>query len=230
MLKSENLNDLVVISDFDGTISKYDTNDLLVERFGNKENERIERLFREGKIGLKEGMRLHFQELDIDEKIYLDFILNNVELDIGFKQFYIKLEEHSIPLVIVSGGFLNGILPFLEKEKIKIECIYANKLIFKEGKIEVECFSSEAECKGKFQPCGNCKLKHFEEIKKTYRRALFIGDGLTDRCIAESADIVFAKDDLAKYCSETRIPYISYENFNDISKKLFGEQLIKMIP
>ena len=92
MLKSENLNDLVVISDFDGTISKYDTNDLLVERFGNKENERIKRLFREGKIGLKEGMRLHFQELDIDEKIYLDFILNNVELDIDFKQFYIKLE------------------------------------------------------------------------------------------------------------------------------------------
>ncbi len=223
MLKKDDFRDLVVISDFDGTISKHDTNDLLMKCFGNKENKNIERLFREGKIGLKEGMRRHFQELDIDEETYLAFILSDIEMDVGFKQFHKKLKEQDIPLVIVSGGFLNGILPFLEKEKVKIEHIHANKLLFKKDKIEIDFLTNEVECHGKFRPCGNCKLKHFEEIKRSYGKVLFVGDGLTDRCIAERADIVFAKDDLAEYCSEVMIPYIRYENFNDISTKFFGE-------
>jgi 2-hydroxy-3-keto-5-methylthiopentenyl-1-phosphate phosphatase len=45
---------------------------------------------------------------------------------------------------------------------------------------------------------------------------VFVGDGHTDYCCAEYADIVFAKSKLAAYCNEKRIPHYPYKTFFDV--------------
>lgn len=222
MLKETGFDDLAVISDFDGTISQQDTNDLLFKTFGNSNNEYIERLFIEGKIGTREGMLRHFGELMLSEDEYTSFILNNVEIDNGFNAFYTRVKECKIPLIIVSAGFVNAILPLLNRENIRHLQVYANRLIFRKKKIEIDFVHDIDKCGSGFGPCGNCKLKYLEKFKKAGKRVVFIGDGLTDRCIAGKADIVFAKNALAEYCSYKGIPYFRYRNFHDINGRLFN--------
>lgn len=50
--------------------------------------------------------------------------------------------------------------------------------------------------------------------------SVFIGDGFSDACVVNYADIVFAKKSLASYCWKNNITYHEYQTFGDIIKKL----------
>ena len=50
--------------------------------------------------------------------------------------------------------------------------------------------------------------------------SVFIGDGFSDACVVNYADIVFAKKSLASYCWKNNITYFEYQTFGDIIKKL----------
>lgn len=215
------LNKTIIISDFDGTISTQDTNDLLFKTYGNSKNEQIENLYKRGKIGTKEGMLRHFQEINIDEENYSKFVLNKITLDSGFKRFYKMVREHNIPFIVVSGGFINAINLLFKRENIELKKVYANKLLFHKEGISIEFLHKKVGCNSNFGDCGNCKLLYLESFKKEGKQVIFIGDGLTDRCIAEKADIVFAKKKLKEYCVNNGIKHIEYRSFNDISKILF---------
>ena len=49
---------------------------------------------------------------------------------------------------------------------------------------------------------------------------VFVGEGYSDRCPAEYADIVFAKDALQTYCQERNISYFLYTSFADVVSRL----------
>jgi len=42
---------------------------------------------------------------------------------------------------------------------------------------------------------------------------LVIGDGKSDMCVASTADFVFAKGSLAKYCEANTIPHARFDTF-----------------
>ena len=54
-------------------------------------------------------------------------------------------------------------------------------------------------------------------LNKTNAPAIFVGDGLSDRYAVESADLVFAKDGLASYCTEQSIEHTPYQNLGDVA-------------
>jgi 2-hydroxy-3-keto-5-methylthiopentenyl-1-phosphate phosphatase len=64
--------------------------------------------------------------------------------------------------------------------------------------------------------CGNCKLDYAERVREKGARIIYIGDGHSDRCASEVADIVFAKDVLAEHCRKQGMPYLPFTDFNDI--------------
>ena len=49
---------------------------------------------------------------------------------------------------------------------------------------------------------------------------VYIGEGYSDRCPARYADIVFAKDDLLKFCHRENISYLEYRTFADVQLRL----------
>lgn len=213
----------VIVSDFDGTISLLDSNDLLFKVLGNDENQKIERMYKSGEIGTKEGFLNHFNALKIDEDTYTKFVLEHIEIDKSFKKFYNRVKEKRIPFIIVSGGFINTISIVFQKYGIQDLPVYANRLVAANGKLTVKFAYENSDCKSEFGVCGNCKLKYMEIMKDINKKVIYIGDGLTDRCAIKAADIVFAKDVLAEYCSNLGIEYIRYESFDDIYSVLFAK-------
>ncbi len=220
--KMDNLDNVVIVSDFDGTITNMDTNDLVYFTFGGEESYRIERLISEGKMGIKEGAIRHFQRIHLTEEKFCTFILENVRLDEGFKGFYTSIKKHNVPFVIVSGGYINTIEAFFETEGITGIRTYANRLKFKDRFIEPLFYHEDDTCYSGLGPCGNCKLRHLKDLRKQYQNIIFIGDGLTDRCAVSESDVVFAKDSLREYCISHDIPHIPYNSFHDVSCWIFA--------
>ena len=49
---------------------------------------------------------------------------------------------------------------------------------------------------------------------------VYVGDGYSDRCAAESADLVFARRGLASYLEERGVPFERFEDFHSIARSL----------
>jgi 2-hydroxy-3-keto-5-methylthiopentenyl-1-phosphate phosphatase len=49
---------------------------------------------------------------------------------------------------------------------------------------------------------------------------VYVGDGYSDRCVAEAATRVFARDGLAAYLSERGIAFEPFTDFTDLETRL----------
>jgi 2-hydroxy-3-keto-5-methylthiopentenyl-1-phosphate phosphatase len=53
---------------------------------------------------------------------------------------------------------------------------------------------------------------------------VYIGDGRSDFCIAEEADLLFARSVLARHCVDNGLPFVAFETFSDVQRYLFLRQ------
>ena len=217
------LEKIAILIDFDGTITKKDSNDLLVEKLLSNQTEELSQ--REEDLNFMDFFSSLFNEIKITEEEYLEFMLKEVELAQGFYEFYKTAKSKNIPLAVVSGGFANGIVPFLNQYGIKGMDVYANKLNFEGETVTIEYYHNIDDCCD-IGSCGNCKVMHYERYKNEGYKVIFIGDGITDRSVASKADIVFAKDGLLKYCNDNNLNCIHWNDFDDISKFIFDENVV----
>ncbi len=222
MLK--NYDNIAVLIDFDGTITDKDTNVELFKYRGNgsSKKEDIDKFSDTTEYTHLEKMRYIFQNIKITESEYKKFILDNFELNPGFKVFIDNLKKYNIPVAVISGGFINGIEIFFDKHNISNIEIFANKLIFDKDNLEIEFYDDIEDCCSN-GPCGNCKIQRYKEYKKLRDNIVFIGDGFTDRWVAKESEILFAKSNLIEYAKKDNIPYIPWENFYDINSIIFEE-------
>ena len=214
------MNDWIVLSDFDGTISIQDSNDLLFKVYGNENNALIEEQFKRGILGARRGMALHFKYLSISVAKYLRFIENEIDIDNTFIEFSKWLKDREIPLYVVSGGFTEAIGLVLDANDIEIRRIYANQLVTIKNEISPRFFTSEGESFCNDSRCGNCKLNIVMKYKKIGKKVVYIGDSHTDFCVSEHVDLLYAKNVLEKYCVKNVIDHTPYESFRDIMMSL----------
>ena len=211
----------VIVSDFDGTITLQDSNTALVETLGNEENARIEEAFILGLAGNRETMRKHFLTLPISLQEYKDFLDEHIQLDPDFNHFLEKVRAMKIPFFVVSAGFRQGIRHILGHDRVEEAEIYANDLVGEE-RLLTKFAMNRLPCTNEAGSCGNCKRLSIEDIRqKTDKKIIYIGDGMTDVCVVEGVDLLFAKDYLADYCESNQIPYIPFEQFCDVEAYLF---------
>src|SRR5260370_1937513 len=72
--------------------------------------------------------------------------------------------------------------------------------------------------------CATCKPAMMSLLNRGGGATIFVGDGLSDKYAASSADLVFAKDKLAAYCQEQQIRHLRYQNLTDVARQL--EELV----
>ena len=95
--------------------------------------------------------------------------------------------------LVVSSGFHELIEPVLEREGVELE-IRANRLDPRPDGWRV-LFRAQAEC----AVCGErCKRSDLADLTEF----AYAGDGYSDRCVAEVASRVFARDGLAAYLAQ----------------------------
>jgi len=223
-MKRLHTEEYAIVADFDGTITTEDSNDLLFLSHGNGENLNIEADYCAGIVSGRETNRRHFQALRLGFQAYFDFLDAHIQIDPGFDGFLRHLRIRNAPLFIVSGGYRQGILRILGPERARDIQVFANDLLEEDGYLTPSGATNSAVCTESIGPCGNCKKVCIEAIRRqTNQKILFIGDGMTDRCAAQAADVLFAKEGyaLAEYCRTHELPYLPYRGFADLTSYLW---------
>jgi 2-hydroxy-3-keto-5-methylthiopentenyl-1-phosphate phosphatase len=206
-----------VFVDFDGTITKKDIGDEIFKEFG--EFEPYHTLLYEEKLNISEYWHIVCSKLranitDFDIRTYAV----ECETDKYFNSFAEFCRKGDIPISVVSDGFESYIIPILEREGLGWLKVLCNKLDFKKGGGAIPFFPYASEsCKC---ACASCKRNAVLSNVPPENIIIFIGDGWSDFCAAEHADIIFAKNKLAAHCNETRIPHYPFRTFFDVERIL----------
>lgn len=220
---------LKIFCDFDGTVTK---NDIWVSALGKfiKDKDAFDNICYEFSANLISSKQCTLRELSLVEDFtfeQFDKYLDMEEFDEYFKEFINYCEEKNYEIILLSEGLDYYINYLLKRESINLK-VFCNKLIVKEEisndgkkiqyKLSCEFPYEDEHC----SYCGvskrNIILTHTDEYNNEV--SVFIGDGVSDFCASNYADIVFAKKSLASYCWKHNITYFDYKNFRDVQNKL----------
>jgi 2-hydroxy-3-keto-5-methylthiopentenyl-1-phosphate phosphatase len=70
-----------IISDFDGTISLQDVNDMVFELFGDKRSIEIEEKLLQNEIDYRTALKSHYEHIKMTEEQFYRFIDKSIRLD-----------------------------------------------------------------------------------------------------------------------------------------------------
>lgn len=205
-----------VYCDFDGTITRGDTIDVLLERLADPSWQEIEERWIKGEIGSRECMRLQVPLIKGGWQAVLS-VLDHVHIDPTFPRFAGWCRKNGISLKIVSDGIDRVIHHILKREKIHVDNVWANHLVEHEsGQLELT-FPHAPQIAG--CASGLCKCRILANGSNRYAKVV-VGDGRSDFCWVADADLVFAKSKLLKHCKETGIKAVAYEDFTAVRAAL----------
>jgi 2-hydroxy-3-keto-5-methylthiopentenyl-1-phosphate phosphatase len=207
---------VIVVSDFDGTITKKDSLVAVLDKFASPKWRNIARLITKGRLGTRIGLRREFALCRVSKAEFVTFITKNISIDPTFKNFLGFCHKKRFRFLVVSGGFRLNIETLFKKYGLKGIPYYANSITFKGNIVKLIFPYSHKSCK----TCSLCKAPYIREFKKKGYFTIYIGDSVTDRCPARVADLVFAKHDLAVYCKAKGIAYVPFDTFGQIETYL----------
>lgn len=141
----------------------------------------------------------------------------------GFPEFVRYLKDKPVDLRIVSDGFSGYIRPVLDENELDVP-FHANTIeITDEGTLSVDFQNGRESCTA----CASCKCAHIISTSSDDDTIVYIGDGYSDVCPVEIADVVFARDTLLRTCGEKGIPHHPFNDFfqvRDILNNYFAER------
>jgi 2-hydroxy-3-keto-5-methylthiopentenyl-1-phosphate phosphatase len=214
----------ILFLDFDGTISSSDAVDVILEAYADPGWFVFEEEWRAGRMGSRDCLRAQMALVRAthDE---LNTLLDQIPVDEGLSPLLEMCAAHDVPVHIVSDGFDYCIRRILSRAGDSLQSLLQG----------VRIAASGLESRGRrwrttfpffrqtcAHGCATCKPAVMRLLNRTNAPALFVGDGLSDRYAVESANLVFAKNDLARYCRGQSIEHISYNNLEDVSVYLEG--------
>ncbi|HJQ82651.1 MAG TPA: HAD-IB family phosphatase [Candidatus Binatia bacterium] len=209
---------LHVFTDFDGTITERDTLVFLTERLGG--GERVQqtnvRLARDGRISLRQCIAGNMRSIRAPFAEAAALLRAHVALDPTFAPFAAWCAGRKIPLTVLSAGFREIIDLYLAPGAFPGVEIVANRLEPDERTGWRCVFRDRSDT-------GHDKAAAVRAAQRDGRRAVFIGDGMSDRAPAGVADAVFAKAGLAAWCRERGIACREFRSFDDVRAALAAE-------
>jgi 2-hydroxy-3-keto-5-methylthiopentenyl-1-phosphate phosphatase len=200
--------------DFDGTIALDDTTDLLLERFADPAWREVEADWVAGRIGSRECLA---RQIDLVRAApeAVDALANDAAFDPGFPAFVRYCQNHDIPVTVVSDGLDRVAQTVLARAGVELPLL-ANRLEWLgEDRWRLTFPYAVADCRSR---AGHCKCVALTETP--YALRFLIGDGRSDFCAAESADLVLAKGKLAEHCRTAALPHIPFADFAEATTLL----------
>ncbi|MEO8459055.1 MAG: MtnX-like HAD-IB family phosphatase [Dokdonella sp.] len=206
------MSDWTILCDFDGTVSVEDVTDSLLVRFARPGWQVLEDSWRSGQIGSRDCMAGQIALLDA-QPAEIDEHLETMPIDRVFPEFVDAATLADVPLWIVSDGLDYAIRNVLDRHALGWLPIVANQLDrTAEGRWRLAFPFGNPSCSVN---SGTCKCARAARARQTRPKVLLIGDGTSDFCVAEQADMVFAKHRLIEHCRAAGIPYVPITGFAD---------------
>lgn len=212
----------VIFCDFDGTISKQDVSDTIFTIWLGDKWAQIDQEWHDGKISMVELYEKCWSLVDASESELREFV-DKVEIDPCFDALMAESHDSNIPLYLVSDGFDYFIERVMGRHNHFNLKHYSNHLSFDGEQMILKFDNQHSDC----IQCANCKKAVMDKKREGADFVIYIGNGLSDRCAAEHADLVFAKDSLLEYCEDKGVPYVAYENFGEVIQYLKERAIFK---
>ncbi|EEQ88385.1 hypothetical protein RJZ56_000949 [Blastomyces dermatitidis] len=217
---------VIFFTDFDGTITLKDSNDYMTDNLGygleKRRQGNIDVL--EDKITFRDSFREMLDSVKTPFNECIRILLENMELDPHFTEFYNWARDNNVPIVILSSGMVPVIHALLVKllghEPDNIQ-IVANQVASRDGKD----INSEGGWQivyhddSHFGHDKSIEIKPYAALPAGERPTLlYAGDGVSDLSAASQTDLLFAKKgkDLVTYCQREKIPYTLFEDWSTI--------------
>jgi 2-hydroxy-3-keto-5-methylthiopentenyl-1-phosphate phosphatase len=203
---STNETPLPLVLDWDGTVTEIDTLHMVNDRFGDPE------VF--GALENELGRRLTLDEVIAREIATVSaplaevvaYLLEHVRVRAGFEEL---VGTHD-PL-IVSAGFHELIDPILEREGVRARVVANNVTADPSG--WRAAFRDRPLC----DVCGErCKRGAVAGLGPF----VYVGDGISDRCVSLAADRRFARRSLAVWLEGQSVPFEPFGDLHDVTSAL----------
>ena len=199
--------------DFDGTITLTDTVNALLAEFALPEWLAIEDDWCAGKFGSRECLARQTELLRI-EPGKLDAYLDAVAVDADVKGFFDDCFRLGLPVTVVSDGYDWAIRRVLSRIGVRGVPIIANRLAHVGDDRWTVLFPHSTPA------CGSGVCKCAAASGKAHQ--VHIGDGRSDVCAADLADIVFAKGYLLESRAGRGLDSTPFQSFGEIRAHLGG--------
>jgi len=205
----------VLVSDFDGTMTKYDFYHLVREKILPPNTPDFWQDYRAGRMTHFEALSAYFASIRVEESEVLK-ILDEMELDPQLPQAVSDLLDAGWKVVVTSAGCHWYIKKILEGHGISLP-VFANPGRFIYGKGLVMTLPE----KGKFfsNALGIDKAAVVRDAQTHHRHVAFAGDGYPDIDAAElvPAHLRFAKGVLAELATNNGLEFISFKRWSEIA-------------
>lgn len=203
-----------VFLDYDGTISTRDTGVALLERFAPPAWRDVDDEYTRGEIGSRVCLLDEWDLLPKDE-VTLRGAAAEVPLDPGLDRLVDALRAAGAEVAVVSDGF--GFYVHERLAHLGLP-IVTNGVDWSTGELVFPNADRCCACSS----CGTCKQAPIKDAKHRGRTTVLVGDGASDQKAAMLADVLFAKDGLARWCDRSGVPYRGFTTLADVHDALLG--------
>jgi 2-hydroxy-3-keto-5-methylthiopentenyl-1-phosphate phosphatase len=205
---------MLLVLDFDGTVTDEDLIDVLVRDWSPEVWQRTETALAAGELPLNDVLVEQLSGVRATEQQVIAFLEERATIRAGLPELIEFCRERFIEPVVISSGFHEVIEPILHRHGIDVPVI-AHRAAFSAEGATVTLIAREA-C----HVCGEeCKRADTARLANG-RPVAYVGDGVSDRCAAASADLVFARAALARYLERDGIPFLPFDDFADVQAGL----------
>ncbi len=213
---------LSLVLDFDGTITTKDIGVEVIKRFASPDWDEGLRRWRSGEFEQRQLMEWEFERLPAGREAELrEFSLSKAEVRPGLAGLIEMCQANDIPVEVVSNGMSFYVEAVLKRERLSDLAFVAPSPTF--TGMGPDAGPSVVFGDG-IETCdrtGLCKCARARRLRSGDRKIVFVGDGISDYCIAEEeADFVIARSSLKAHCEEIGIEHVPFEDFSDVSRQL----------
>lgn len=207
-----------VFCDFDGTITRTDLTDAVLEAFAHPTYKEWEHRWQTGEIGSRECLSRQVALIQADHAELLRFA-RNFPIDEGIFLLDQQCTQNGVPLVIVSDGVDLFIQAVLDQHRLSHIPVFSNRLKGERSHTLSLTFPhARPDCA---VAAGTCKCALVVPPTPAARTVVYVGDGRSDCCVAAKAHKVFAKGVLREWCEQHDIACESFTTLTEVTQCLF---------
>lgn len=224
----------ILFTDWDGTVTLQDSNDMLTDNLGMGHNSRMKLndkiidnslTFRDAFKDMLDSVASNGYTL----QYCIDYLIKHVKLDPGFQETVKWCSNNNIPVIVVSSGIdkiIESLLfSLIDSNLHKYIKIYSNHVESpnNEGSWNIVYRDNSIFGHDKNESILSVVKDYYGDNEKGY--LFYCGDGVSDVSAARSCDLLFAKSghDLVNICKRDGINYVEFSTFHDILNEMKRE-------
>lgn len=206
---------LVVVLDFDGTVTQKDIGDEICDRFAPPEWRDIDDAWVRHEISLPEAQRRMWGLARAGRDEAIAFACSIGHERPGLDALLARVKQKGGSAWLASGGFDFYIEAILGPRLARFERVFFNTTRFIDGRIEVDFPHAAIAC----EKCAVCKGNVCDLARSTGARVIFVGDGSSDRCVAGRADEIWAVEGslLARHLDGHGVSYHPFRTLDEVA-------------